>query len=197
MSPSAFESHHPHLSTAANDAVDTACARQLELIEYRLRYDPRATLEECREALEDWSVDECLVLDLDLDDQLTLLENYGDDYGIDLAGVTLDDLRTRIESLSALVVTYLGEDRARSAFQEVEDLLEEHDLSLDSLLPDNPYSCFPHHAERDEPPWQVYEYRNLEGEGIDADVYELEVAGVRLWVRKQLREAEQTVDDDG
>jgi hypothetical protein len=185
MPLSSLDPRHPHLSTAANEAIDTACARQLELIEYRLRHDPRATLEECREALEDWALDECLVIDLDLDEQLTVLEEYGDDYGLDLDGLTLDNLRSRIESLSALVISYLGEERARNAFQVVEDLLEDLDLPLSALLPDNPYSCFAHHAERDEPPWQVYEYRAIEGE-LDVDLYELTVAGVRLWARRPL-----------
>ncbi|MDY7091805.1 MAG: hypothetical protein SX243_02420 [Acidobacteriota bacterium] len=190
MSLASLDSHHPHLSAAANEAIDTACARQLELIEYRLRHDPRATLEECREALEDWALDECLVIDLDLDEQLTILEEYGDDYGLDLNGLTLDNLRTRIESLSALVISYLGEARARSALQVVEDLLDDLDLPLSALLPDNPYSSFAHHAERDEPPWQVYEYRQVEGE-LDVDLYELTVAGVRLWVRKELHSEEK------
>jgi len=190
---------YPHLGHSAAAAVDTACARQLELVSDRLCYDPRATVEECRAAAEDWYVDECLILDLDLDERLTLLEHYAADLGLELGPVTLDDLRGRIETLTARIVGTLGEERAREAMREIEALLDEKDLPLEAAQTENPYGMFRHYAERDESPWHVYEYRNLEGEGLHYDLYELSVAGVSFFVRQQLERgtlsaAEETWD---
>ena len=185
---------HSYLSAEAEEAVGNACARQLELVQDRLRFDNRATLEECREAAEDWYVDECLILDLDLDDRLTLVDHYAEDYGLELGTVAIGEVRSRIETLSATIVGFLGEERARDAFREIEELLEEKGQPFDELLADNPYELFRHHAERDESPWRVYEYRNLEGDqpscshrrGID--LYEMTVAGVSFYIRCELQQ---------
>ncbi len=196
MSESLADRGHSRLSADAAEAVDTACSRQLELVQDRLRYDNRATIEECREAAEDWYVDECLILDLDLDDRLALLESHAADYGLELGAVTLEELRSRIETMTAMVVGYLGEERARDAFREIEELLDEKDLPFEDLLADNPYELFRHYAERDEPPWQVYEYRNLEGEGIHVDLYELTVAGISFYVRQQLERGSLSAEEE-
>lgn len=184
--PHLAENGRPALSPSATEAVEDACSRQLELVQDRLRYDQQATIDECREAAEDWQVDECLILDLDLDDRLSLLEHYAADYGLELGTVALEDLRSRIETLTAMVVGSLGEERARDAFRHIEELLDEKDLPFDTLLADNPYELFRHFGERDEPPWHVYEYRNLEGEEGHVDLYELTAAGVSFYVRQQL-----------
>jgi hypothetical protein len=187
------------LSGAAAEAVDDACSRQLELVQDRLRYDKRATVDECREAAEDWHVDECLILDMDLDDRLSLLEDYAADYGLELGAITLEDLRSRIETLTAMIVGYLGEEHARDAFRQIEELLDEKDLPFDNLLSDNPYELFRHYAERDEPPWHVYEYRNLEGggsRGKHVDLYELTVAGISFYVRQQLERGTLSAEEE-
>jgi len=189
-------SGHSRLSAEAEEAVATACARQLELVQDRLRFDKQATLEECREAAEDWYVDECLILDLDLDDRLTLLGHYAQDYDLELGAVTIEELRSRIETMTAMVVGYLGEERARDAFREIEELLDEKDLPVEDLLADNPYELFRHYAERQEPPWSVYEYRNLEGEGIHVDLYEMTVAGVSFYVRQQLEQGSLSAEEE-
>jgi hypothetical protein len=191
-----------HLSHEAEAAVDAACSRQLELVQDRLRYDQRATLEECRDAAQDWYVDECLILDLDLGERLTLLDYYAQDYGLELGAVTLEELRSRIETMTAMVVAYLGEERARDAFREIEEFLDEKDLPFEALLADNPYELFRHYGERDEPPWCVYEYRNLEGEGlsgepgIHVDLYELTVAGVSFYVRQELEHGSVSAEEE-
>ncbi len=187
---------HSRLSAEAEEAVATACARQLELVQDRLRFDKQATIEECREAAEDWYVDECLILDLDLDHRLTLLDHYAQDYDLELGAVTIGELRSRIETMTAMVVGYLGEERARDAFREIEELLDEKDLPVEDLLADNPYELFRHYAERDEPPWSVYEYRNIEGEGIHIDLYEMTVAGVNFYVRQQLEHGSLSAEEE-
>ena len=193
---------HPRLSGEAAEAVDTACARQLELVHDRLRFDRRATIEECREAAQDWHVDECLIMDLDLDDRLTLLEYYAEDYGLELGAVTLEELRSRIETMTAMIVGSLGEERACDAFRQIEDFLDDKDLPVEALLADNPYEMFRHYAERDEPPWHVYEYRNLEGEGASGsrgthvDLYELTVAGVSFYVRQELESGSLSAEEE-
>ena len=180
------KSRSARLDGAASEAVEAACARQLELVLDRLHFDSQATLEECREATQDWYVDECLILDLDLDERLTLLEHHAVDSGLELGVVTLEELRSRIETMTATVVGHLGAERACAAFQHIEDLLDEKDLPFDALIASNPYGYFRHYAERDEDPWSVYEYRNLEGEGIHLDLYELTVADVSLYARQEL-----------
>lgn len=196
MSEYLAASGHTRLGDAAAEAADTACSRQLELVQDRLRFDKRASLEECREAAQDWYVDECLILDLDLDDRLTLLDHYAQDYDLELGSVTIEELRSRIETMTAMVVGYLGEERARDAFREIEELLDDKDLPFESLLADNPYELFRHYAERDESPWMVFEYRNLEGEGIHVDLYELTVAGVNFYVRQQLEDGRLSAEEE-
>ncbi len=187
---------HSRLSAEAEEAVGTACARQLELVQDRLRLDQKATLEECREAAEDWYVDECLIVDLDLDDRLTLLDHYAQDYSLELGAVTIEELRSRIETMTAMVVGYLGDERARDAFREIEELLDDKDLPFEDLLADNPYELFRHYAEREESPWSVYEYRNLEGEGIHVDLYEMTVAGVSFYVRQKLERGSLSAEEE-
>lgn len=177
---------HIEISGAVSDAVDTACSRQLELVQYRLRSVELHTIDDCRETLREWSTDECLILDLDLDERLTLVENFAAECGLELGAITLEDLRTRIEAMTATIVAHLGAERAIDAFQAIEDFLDERDLPFEALLADNPYELYRHYAERDEGAWHVYEYRNLEENGTYVDIFEYTIAEISFYARQEL-----------
>lgn len=177
---------HIELSGAASDAVDTACSRQLELVQYRLRSGELHTIDDCREALHELSTDECLILDLDLDERLTLAENFAAEYGLELGEITLEDVRARIEAMAATIAGHLGAERANDAFQAIEDFLEEKDLAFEALMADNPYELYRHYAERDEGVWHVYEYRNLEENGTHVDIFEYTIAEISFYVRQEV-----------
>lgn len=53
--------------------------------------------------------------------QIDLIVRYGDDYGIDLSGLTPENLRRRIAQLAAMVVGYLAESAALAAVDRLEE----------------------------------------------------------------------------
>lgn len=186
----------PSYRCEVDEAINTACSRQFDLLFSQLEDGVVQTIDSCRETLQDWTEDETLAIDLTLEDQLSLLEEHGPDHDLTLEPVDWDTLRIRIESLSASLIAMEGERRALEVFDEVADLLDDFDLPCTALLSANPYGCFRHYAERDEAPWHVYEYRNIEGEGIHIDLYEQDLYGIRIYVRHQLLPDSVSLEED-
>ncbi len=172
----------PALSSEVEDAVQEALDRQLELLKHHLDHQVVSTIANCRETVQEWEVDESLVADISMEERIRLLEDYGDEYGLELGDVTLESLSDRIDHLATLIVSFIAEARALEVVQAIEDLLDEHGLDISAVKGSDSYGYFRHYAEREECPWHVYEYRNLEGEGIHVDLYEYIVEGHHLYV---------------
>lgn len=130
----------------------------------------------CYRFIDESHADETDVADLDLNRQLTLLEYHAEDYDLELHVTSARDLRVTIEGLSADLVYYLANSEARSAINELKELMRKQGFDFEVIAARNPYSWASHFAERDEDGCEVYEYRNIEGE-IHADVWEKELFG--------------------
>ncbi len=177
---------HSHLSYDTRQAIERATTRLLKDALWAIAQQEVASFEELSDRIRETCHDDCLAISLSLDERLTLVEEHLDDYGLELDVSDMTQLRTRIDSMAALIIGLMGEEQALAAIATAEDLVEELDLDFDALIDGSPYGMFRHYAEREQDPWYVYEYRNLEGEGIHADIFELRVAGITLTVRHYL-----------
>lgn len=176
----------PHeVSADLESAIRTATADQLEVFRSRLREDEIDTFEDARESVRDWTVDECRVADIPLDEQVDFLEAHAHHFDLALGPVDVEVLGSQITGLSAYLVGALAESRALTAIDILLSLLETLDLELDAVFEENPYARFRPSGERRHAEWQVYEYRHLEGGDahIEVDLFEYEAAGITLYVR--------------
>lgn len=172
------------ISPAAEEAVETACDRQLDGLRYQLDHQQLGSFDECREVIREWILDECLIMDLDVEERLRLIEEFGSQFDLEIVDVTLNNLRLRIESLAAMIVHELGEIRALEALQEVEEFLDERDFSIEDLRGANPFATFPHHDEYDEDAWHVLTYHKPDGSERNVTVYEYTVGSFQCYVQE-------------
>ena len=187
-----------NLSHGARRAIATVRDRQLDDLLYRLESerDSISTCADCRETLCEWMHDASILIGLDLDERLRLVEHYADDLDLRLTSTAIGDLRGTIENLATSAVFFAGEAAALNAWQQVENLLDDLGLDLDALVIGNPYEYFRHYAERDHDDWQVYEYRNLEGEGVHVDLFEYHVDSICFCVRQYLERGSLSPEEE-
>lgn len=173
----------PHsISPDVDNAIEHVTGRFLDCAVETLERDDVDTVHDVYDALTEEMIDDSLSIGLDLDERLSLAEEYADDYGLELGEVTINDLRARIEILAVLVLHQLGLERAHQHLSVLENTMSDHGLTLSQLRSDNPHGWARHWAERDEEHFQVYEYRNLEGEQIHVDLWEyLDLPGYHFY----------------
>ncbi len=159
-------------STEAEAAVLAVTERLLDDATDHLERQDIEDTHDLYDMLGETPFDDTLAVDLSLDDRLSLAEQYADDYGFELGEVEIAHLRSRIETLAILVIHQLGLERAHEHLSALLTAMEEHGLSISQLRSNNPHGWARHYAERDEGSFQVYQYRNLEGEKIHVDLYE-------------------------
>ena len=159
-------------STEAEAAVLGVTETMLDNVTEQLEDQEIADSHELYDLLSETYCDDTLAMDLSLDERLDLAEEYADDYGFELGEVTINNIRSRVETLAILVIHQLGLERAHEHLSTLMTAMDEHALSISHLRSDNPHGWARHYAERDEGPFQVYEYRNLEGEQIHVDLWE-------------------------
>lgn len=172
------------LSPDIEAAIDAATSSQLGVFHSKLLEEELDSFDAARDTVREWAVDECRLAGIALDEQLELLQLHAADYDLQLGACDFETLRGHITGLTALVVGYLAQDRALQAVEVVLDLLAELDLGFDAVVADNDYDCFRHYAERDHGDWWVYEYRNLEDEGVHVDLFVYKAAGITFYVRQ-------------
>ena len=182
---------NPRLSTAAREAVSTACDRQLESVQYQLDRQQLCNFEECREIVRDWVLDECLVIDLDLEQCLRLVEQFATELDLEIGTVTPENLRRRIDTLAAVIVHEFGEQRALHALEEIEQFLDERDLSIEDLRSLHPFATLPPHDEYDEDDWHVLKYHNPDGSERNVNVYAYTLGSFRCYIKEWLEEDSQ------
>ena len=165
------------ISPEVSDAIETHAYRLVEHIQYQLHNNLITNLDEFHDELSSLlCLDGTEVLGLSLDEQLGLVEDYANEFGLQLDNMDIDSLRLQIDSLSAQVVAHLGEEHARELLLDLEHYMNRHDLDLQHLTLGNHLSVVAHQGERTEPDGStVYEYRGIDGMNID--VYELRLGG--------------------
>lgn len=183
---------------AVQEAVSHACDRQLEQLLYSIEYEELGTFEECRDLIRDWEVDDGLVSDLGVSECLSVMDGYGRQFGLNLC----DDLsaskhHSQIRALAALIVSYLGEEQALEAFAEVERLLTTLGFDLGQVRGSNPYQQYQPFGIRQEDPWRVYEYRNLENAGIHVDLFEYTAGGAHIYVEERIERGMVAAEEEG
>ncbi len=176
-----MEHFHDH---DIEEAVDSAVTNIVEqVIIGRLEDEQELTRQEAMDAIADCEGSDCAAIDLNLDQQLTVVEWCADDYGYDDMRLPLDSLRSQIESYATLFLQLLAESRTYGIFEELFDFMEEYDLEPDHMRESNSLGWLPHQAEREEgSSCTVYEYRNVEEPGNHIDVWEYRLdTGQRVW----------------
>lgn len=132
---------------------------------------------------------------LSLEDQLATIEHYVDDCGMEDESVTLANIRTEIEGKACYLIFSIAEQKAREAFQGLEELMDDSDFEFSDLVLTNRYSWARHYAEREEEDAQVYEYRNIEGE-VHVDVWEYVLCGsTRIYLERLLDESDVPIEE--
>lgn len=163
----------------SDDAVNHAAYMLLEKVEGEISQRAVESFEDCREIISDWVLDECNVLDLDLDQKLGLVEDHADEFDLFFDSADIDTIRMQIISRSAEVVQHLAEEKAQEAYQDLERFMGEHGFVFSDLRSSNYFEWSPHRSEH----WvgercTVYVYRNVEG--IDVDIWEYQLLDDRV-----------------
>jgi hypothetical protein len=190
-----YESRN-HLNHDIQQAVSDVATGMLEEVLYKLTEERTESFETCREAVLDSNVDETAIIGLSVDDEIDLIEQFADDFGLDLGSVTPDGLRNRIDGVATWIVRSLGEQEALEAIETLEKFMEEYELKFSNIVSGNNHGWARHFAERGEGDhcW-VYEYRNLEGEEIHIDVWEYKQKGLEITFEKYV-DAEDVTDQE-
>jgi len=157
----------PH---SARQAVEKLADGSIDYAISKLLANTAESIAEVVEDLADEPIDDANASHMTLEDQVRLLENHGDDVDVILDDLTLDNLRTRIEAMSCLVIHQLAQQVAESFFSILEEVMDEHDLDVSQMTDSNEFGWAVHRAERDEGEHcTVYEYRNADE--CDVDVW--------------------------
>lgn len=153
-------------------AISTQADAILEVVLWRIENDEISDISGCFRTIDDTHLDDTAAIDLDLDDQLTVLEHYGDDYGFDPGNLSFNDLRSRIEGFAAVVICSLAEEEVRVKIEVLEDFMNRYGFDFGNVATENGLRWFRHYAERSERnDCQIYEYRNIDG--VHVDLWEL------------------------
>ena len=159
-----------NLPHSVEKAIDSRTEAIIEDILHRIEYDSLDSIEACHVVVDETLVDDCAAIHIDLDDRLTLVECYGDEY--DFEPITLDDLRTKLEGYAAALICYLAESRARELIEKLENFMDAEGFEFSEVGLSNNLEWARHYAEREDiEDCQVYEYRNVERD-VHIDVYE-------------------------
>ena len=166
---------HPH---DFEKAIQDVASYRLETALERIESGEVRTLDDLRGAINDQPHDDTVGCYMATEDRLSALAIHGDDYGIEVNVTRPGDLRFWIEQQACALAHYLGESRAVEVVDELAEILDDHEIELIDLDTRNPHESWRHYAEKSlSEKITVHEYRNLEGEGIHVDVYEIRLSG--------------------
>ena len=147
----------------------------------------REDLSNLAEILDDRCVDDTNAVDLNLNEKLVVLEHYADDYEVQLVGISVQNLRGRVETAACLVLHRLAQEHAREVLDDFEELLDENDLSLSQVTRSNEFGWFVHRSERQEGDHcDVYEYRGIEAGEVNVDVWHYMRGRFEVYIIKSL-----------
>ncbi len=138
------------LSFAAKTAVENVVASMLEDARYKLVDEKTASFEACRAAISDAYVDETAIIDLSMEEEIGLIEQFADEFGFVIGDVTPNNLRDRIDGIAIWIVRYLAERQVMEAIQALEEFMEAHELEFSHIVSDNNHGRARHYAERGE-----------------------------------------------
>ena len=155
----------PH---SARKAVENIADGFIDIALSQLIDKTAESVAEVVQDLADEPIDDASAYPMTLADQVRLLENHGDDADVFLDDLTLDNLRSRIEAMSCLVIHQLAQQVAESFFSILEEVMDEHDLGVSQMTESNEFGWAVHRAERDEGEHcTVYEYRDADECNVD------------------------------
>ena len=171
----------------ARGPVRDASSSFFENLFYQVEAGKLQSFDDLFEALSDEHIDSTSAIDLDLDDQLSLLEWNAEDYDISLGEVDLDKLRSRLEELAGSAIHYMAQAMVREKLEDLKTLMDNNDLSLDQVSRTSSLGMYPHAAEREEGlHCTVYEYRGIEGGELDIDLWHYVHEPLRVYIQQNL-----------
>ena len=178
-----------HLNWETKRIIENTVSGMFVEVEYQLGRKQIDSFDDCFNLIDESYVDETAVIELSLEDELTLVELYADDMGISLDSIKAEDIRRFLETTSAMVVGYLAREKANQVVYDLKQFMEENDLDFENVASGNSnnHGWARHYAERmagDD--CNVYQYRNLEGEQIHIDVWEYQKDGLKVVFETQL-----------
>ena len=159
-------------------AIESAVDSFIEQMMWKIREGEVSSIDQARDAVYECDWNECAAIGLSMEDEVDLIQQYGPDYDLDLGEVSVDDLRGKLESLAVAVIHYVAEAKVAELLEQLEEIMNDHDLDFQDIRNDNTYGYFAHRAERD--PAQgctVLEYRDVEDPGQAVDVWEVRLTG--------------------
>ena len=169
------------LEPEVRSAVDNAKTSMMEDVHFKLVRERVESLDVCRETIVNRDLDETAILDLSLEERLSLIEEFSEECSCVIGAVRPQDMRKWIDVMATWIIFNLATQEAQAALTELEDFMEEHEFTFKNLVEGNMHGWARHYGEREEGEYcQVYEYRNLEGEGIHVDVYEYSNNGLEV-----------------
>lgn len=168
-----------YLGFEIEKAIDNATAAILEIVLWPLTEGQEIDRASTLEAVTDQMGSDTDAIGLDLEQKLTVIEEYGDDLGDDELTFTLDTLRSKLESLAVYAINAAARGLASEELESFFEFLEDYELDNAKISTSDTFGHFPHSAEREVGPCVVHEYRDVEDLGNHVDVwhYRLEYHG--------------------
>ena len=177
-------------------AVSDVASGMFEEVRYKLADEKVESFEKVREAVYDTHMDDASIIGLSMEDEIDLIEQFGDDFGFDIGDVKPDNLRNRIDGIATWIVHSLAEQEAMEAVEALEQYMAEHDLEFSNIVPSNSHGWARHFSESEvgEHGWS-YNYRNLEHEEIHIDVIEYKHLGLEITFERYIDAADVTEEE--
>jgi len=191
------DSRFDDLSYDVREAIKAAKESMFEAVQYELKKGNVDSLDDLHTVIDEHYIDECAVLDVPTDGRIELIEFYSDEVGCDFSA-DADNLRRQLETFGAFIVGEFARESAHRGINALQEFMDAHGFELKNMVGGNNHGWARHYAERAEGrDCQVYEYRNLEGEGIHIDVWEYERDGLQVYFEttpEEVSEEEQNFD---
>ncbi|MEM9556105.1 MAG: hypothetical protein AAGC60_17745 [Acidobacteriota bacterium] len=160
----------PRLSYAVRDAIQDHAATCLQ--ESICSLFDFGSIDQAREFLDSYHDDGTSIVELKTDEKLDLIYEWADDLGLTPTIADWGQITKLIDDTASFCLHSSAAHDAHSVLNDLEDLLDDKGLTVSAVRTGNPFACFRHFGERSEECWYVFEYRNLDGEGVHVDLYQ-------------------------
>ena len=111
---------------------------------------------------------------LSMEDEVDLIQRFGPDFDLDLGEVSLDNLHGKLEQTAVMVIYYVAKQDVVERLEEVQELMDDHDLEFDTISDEDRLAYFAPRSEREPADnCTVFEYRGVEDPGQALDVWEV------------------------
>ena len=170
-------------------AIDRCVGRFIEQVLWYVKDEGGLCRSRTMEIISELDHDEMAGIGLTLEQKVEAIEEGMELYEPGDITFTFQMLRTKFENHAVYFINLLAEGRAMEIFEGLHDEMDEHYLEPEQMREDNPFGWMAHRAEREEGPFTVYEYRNVEDPGLHIDLWEYPLAdGVSVYFEVRLDE---------